>query len=838
MGRYRTEVGSQYQDPAGIYLSEARKERKAIWRTKHKADPVSPLVAGGTDSDASVWRIVESSMFPPDTDAFCRELFHGLPAGGRLLLNGLTREQREVVHRVSHHMGLTKTSRADPSGATGARQMCVERPAEASSSIPPSTADLPQRGTTAPPSVDIFSTPIPKQSRWRRQCPLEHHNVVQADVAPTPPSGVHLTEAHCAEVQQGDARVCEELEPQVKQTWALPGRACIIWLRDDMRLQDNRALLHAASSDYVAAVPVYIDDTCDRNPCPLRGAAKSFKHESLQAFSRSLAGVNSRLVVRKGDAVRQLLSLVQEFETCEVVFNRRCEPWSRNRDDEVIHALKGAGVSVRTFLANVLYEPWELCPIERWQVWRARVRAEEAKARGLEVEASARSGVPKQLEHISGFGSYRFFHHALEDAGDPEKPVEAVRHLPPCPDVQSALLGDLGYGATAGRGFTTARRQCAKESPSSGDWASNIKQWWVAGESVALERLETFLGSVLAPGDFEGRKRLVANSRNTSELSPYIRFGELSVRTVYWAARRRRETTGQKLFQDAKQSVRPRTGQRIEQSKGRANATFLRRFVWRDLSYWFLHEFPTLPTTSMRPHYEKQVWTGTPTQLELWKSGKTGYPVVDAAMRQLWAVGWMPNYMRHVVAQFLIEYLDVSWKEGLAWFDWTLVDADVAINSLMWQNGGHSGPDQWEFVLHPVNAAKTCDPSGAYVRQWIPELRGLPLEFIHRPWDAPLAYPRRVLLDLDAARREHARRVIDVRRKNPEIVARSGHEWLSLPNRKGLLAKVVTRHEFRAETEDFIFFQGPQRHERPRAGTQKEAMLDAARSLDATGPGL
>ncbi|OLP98304.1 Cryptochrome-2 [Symbiodinium microadriaticum] len=110
----------------------------------------------------------------------------------------------------------------------------------------------------------------------------------------------------------------------------------------------------------------------------------------------------------------------------------------------------------------------------------------------------------------------------------------------------------------------------------------------------------------------------------------------------------------------------------------------------------------------------------------------TGFPLVDAAMRQLWAVGWMPNYLRHVVAQMLIEYLDLTWKHGLEWFDWTLVDIDVAINSFMWQNGGHSGPDHWEFVLHPVNAAKSCDPEGHYVRRWLPFLAGCPTEYIHR----------------------------------------------------------------------------------------------------------
>lgn len=234
----------------------------------------------------------------------------------------------------------------------------------------------------------------------------------------------------------------------------------------------------------------------------------------------------------------------------------------------------------------------------------------------------------------------------------------------------------------------------------------------------------------------------------------------------------------------------------------------------------------------MRTQYETEVWSGTRRQLQRWKSGSTGFPLVDAGMRQLWAVGWMPNYVRHIVAQMLIEYLDVSWKPALEWFEWTLVDADVAINSFLWQNGGHSGPDQWEFVMHPVHAAKTCDPDGQYVRRWLPCLAGLPTEFIHRPWDAPPRlfcgrisdfYAVRLLTDLDEARRAHARHVIEVRRKHPEMVARGGHEWLKLPGRGGLLAKLVTRPEFRADTEDFIFKQTPGRaRPAPRAADRGE----------------
>jgi len=212
------------------------------------------------------------------------------------------------------------------------------------------------------------------------------------------------------------------------------------------------------------------------------------------------------------------------------------------------------------------------------------------------------------------------------------------------------------------------------------------------------------------------------------------------------------------------------------------------------------------------------------------------------------------------VAQTLIEYLDIGWKEGLAWFDYTLVDMDVAINSFMWQNGGHSGPDHWEFVLHPVNAGKTCDPDGSYVRRWLPFLADCPTQYIHRPWDLPARifrmpgpsiYPNAAIIaDLDEARRAHFRRVLEVRRQNPAMISRTGHEWLKLPGRNGLLAKCVTRLEFRAETEDFLLYQGPPKKGKGKGkdarssqsnsagGSILAEIVDKHEATDTHGPGL
>eukprot|EP00927_Polykrikos_kofoidii_P070662 TRINITY_DN67073_c0_g1_i1.p1 TRINITY_DN67073_c0_g1~~TRINITY_DN67073_c0_g1_i1.p1 ORF type:complete len:1012 (+),score=123.63 TRINITY_DN67073_c0_g1_i1:369-3038(+) len=642
---------------------------------------------------------------------------------------------------------------------------------------------------------------------------------------------------------------------------AVPGSVCIVLLRDDMRLNDNPALLRAAEGGFDAVVPVYVYSEESWSPHACKGAAKVWKHESLKVFASSLSDQGSRLVVRRGDVASALLQLLAELDPTVsksrigpsprrlVTFNRRCEPYNHSHDEEVAAALRAAGVSVETFAGNVLYEPQDLQPIERWQRWRARVRADEAASRGVTLSEKS-----KKLEHISGFGSYRFFSHALEELGPPQRPCAKVQRLPSCPVLASCSLESLGLGKTSGYGFPSDFREFsvdvggrghskAQASGAEWDWAAELRRSWNFGEAAALRRLGNFLDRTLASGDFEGRKRLRCDLDNTSELSPYIRFGELSVRTVYWAAKQRKERTSQKLFEDTGYSSSYVSGRHGSTYKGnadedaKANSTFLRRFIWRDLAYWFLWEFPSLPSMSLRPQYEQEVWAGTRSQLRHWQRGTTGFPLVDAAMRQLWAVGWMPNYLRHIVAQTLIEYLDISWKHGLEWFDYTLVDMDVAINSFMWQNGGHSGPDHWEFVLHPVNAAKTCDPEGNYVRRWLPFLADCPTEFIHRPWDLPARifrlptpgiYPARPLIaDLDEARRQHLRNVLEVRRKNPEMVSNTGHEWLKLPGRGGLLAKCVTRLEFRAETEDFLLYQSPAR----RSASAKGAPLSKSRSV-------
>jgi len=188
-----------------------------------------------------------------------------------------------------------------------------------------------------------------------------------------------------------------------------------------------------------------------------------------------------------------------------------------------------------------------------------------------------------------------------------------------------------------------------------------------------------------------------------------------------------------------------------------------------------------------------------------WKNGQTGYPLVDAGMRELYATGWMTQSVRMVVASFLIEYLRVNWTKGCDWFHDSLVDADSAINPMMWQNAGRSGIDQWNFVMSPEAASQ--DRTGFYVRKWLPELALLSKPFLHKPWEAPAeilsnagvvlgeTYPRRIVTDLRTQRKVSIENVLNTRRKNQRYNNDRGYDIITLPNGKETV--VFTKKEYR-----------------------------------------
>jgi deoxyribodipyrimidine photo-lyase len=274
------------------------------------------------------------------------------------------------------------------------------------------------------------------------------------------------------------------------------------------------------------------------------------------------------------------------------------------------------------------------------------------------------------------------------------------------------------------------------------DWASGLRETWTPGEAGARKRLSAFLSHGLA-GYPDRRDR--PDVDGTSALSPHLHWGEIGPRRVWQAVEH---------AADEIPALRPAAG------------AYQRQLGWREFSTQLLHARPELPADPLDGRFAAFPWEADRTALQAWQQGRTGYPIVDAGMRQLWQTGWMHNRVRMVAASFLIKHLRIHWREGEAWFWDTLVDADLANNAASWQWVAGSGADAAPYfrIFNPVLQGEKFDPDGAYVRRFVPELARLPAKWIHQPWAAPDAvrteagvtlgksYPRPIV-DHAAARR-------------------------------------------------------------------------------------
>jgi deoxyribodipyrimidine photo-lyase len=249
--------------------------------------------------------------------------------------------------------------------------------------------------------------------------------------------------------------------------------------------------------------------------------------------------------------------------------------------------------------------------------------------------------------------------------------------------------------------------------PRKPDWASGFDDW-IPGEEGAHMRLKEALQDRVS--NYAERRDYPADE-GTSRLSPHLHFGEISPRQVWQSVRQNKKLSG-----------------------GLAEP-FLRQLIWREFSVYLLHHWPKLPAEPFRKQFRHFPWRKDATGLLAWQKGQTGYPIVDAGMRQLWHTGWMHNRVRMIVASFLTKHLRIHWQEGARWFWDTLVDADLANNSAGWQWVAGCGADAAPYfrIFNPVLQGEKFDREGDYIRQWLPELARLPSAWIHQPWKAPQA---------------------------------------------------------------------------------------------------
>ena len=343
---------------------------------------------------------------------------------------------------------------------------------------------------------------------------------------------------------------------------------------------------------------------------------------------------------------------------------------------------------------NRLYDPHT---IPRDTAVKAALRGDGIEA---ESHASALLFEPHLVEKQAGgpFQVFTPFWKQIQSLDDPPEPLAIPalkRHTAP---VESLALEDLKLLSPI-------------------DWAGGMRAAWRPGEEGSTEQLARFVSAAI-DGYAENRNR--PDIAGTSRLSPYLHFGEITPRAIW-------HFTKAAIHRSSK-------------AEARASAwAFLRELGWREFNHHLLYHFPTTDRLPLRKDFERFPWREDAVALRAWQRGQTGYPIVDAGMRELWTTGWMHNRVRMIVASFLVKHLLIHWQEGAAWFWDTLVDADLANNSAGWQWVSGCGADAAPYfrVFNPITQGEKFDPEGDYTRRWVPELAGLPTRNLFAPFDAP-----------------------------------------------------------------------------------------------------
>ncbi len=360
-------------------------------------------------------------------------------------------------------------------------------------------------------------------------------------------------------------------------------------------------------------------------------------------------------------------------------------------------------------------ELWKLCEetgasrihaIRHHEPWWRRAEEEVADRIDLRLYDGNQLAPPEDVRNGSGqaFKIYTPFWRALQ------------QHLPPPEPVAAP-----GTIAAPARWPASESIEDWRLLPAKPDWAAEFPQLWSPGEQHALQQLKAFaprVGTYLETRD-------LPSEEGTSRLSPHLHFGEISPATVYHQAAQAGEEAGSK---------------------------FVKELAWRDFTQAQMLAHPDIGERHAREAFNRFPWRradGAGEDFAAWTSGRTGYPIVDAGMRQLWQVGWIHNRVRMIVASFLVKHLLIDWRDGVRWFWDTLVDADYGNNSVNWQWIAGSGFDSNQFVriMAPLTQSAKFD-GGGYIRQWVPELSSLTDEEIHDPDAAgarPLSYPPKII---------------------------------------------------------------------------------------------
>lgn len=430
------------------------------------------------------------------------------------------------------------------------------------------------------------------------------------------------------------------------------------WFRRDLRLTDNTAL-HAAHTASDQVIPFYVLSTWKTTHSWTGANRQHFLCGNLESLARNLEAIGSRLIIRSGDAVTEIERLLRETGATALYTNQDPDPYGKMIEVKVAALCNRLGVSFRTFKDAVLHQPQEV---------------------------------------LTGSGGpYRVFTPYSRNWLSLPKtpPLGRVRTLG---DAAPAKITSLPLPTVAH--WHLPEPTAALPAP---------------GEKAARDRMKAFVESAKLPRYEETRN--LPSVAGTSQLSPDLRYGLISIR---------------ELYHRCQQALAHAGGHPTAQS---GINTYIKELAWREFYMAVLHFFPDVLETDFNPELRGVSWREDPDALKAWKEGRTGFPLVDAGMRQLLATGWMHNRVRMIVSMFLTKDLHVHWMEGESHFMQLLVDGEIASNNGGWQWSAGTGADAapWFRIQNPWTQTKRFDPEGKYIKTWVPELKDVPAERFFAP---------------------------------------------------------------------------------------------------------